>query len=174
VQLGVHEVELAVAHLVPVVLRQLELGRAAQADLAGGDEVVEPAVGPALEGEEGDDLLGGGGIGQPPVDVGHEPEDAEGPHGAGRVVREVPRHLGVAGLEVGEEGAVEAALQRGHRRVVLEPLGTAEVLEGGDVQVVDEQEAEHGVPPVDRFGLGERVDLGPVAGEGGCDPVPEG
>jgi hypothetical protein len=72
VQFGVHVREVASSHLVPVVLRHLQLGFTRETDLSDGHEVVEPAVGAAFDREERPEALGVGPFREPFVDSRHE------------------------------------------------------------------------------------------------------
>ena len=132
-ELGVDGAEVAVAHLVPVVAGQLDLGHPRQAELARGDQVVEAAVGPAFQGEELDQLLEGRVLRHPCVHVGHQVGAGDDPDGSHGVLGEVPARAPVVVHQVGDEGGLEPQLQVGHGRVMLPPHHRAEAVDGRDV-----------------------------------------
>ena len=153
----------AAAHLVPVVLAQLELRAARQPELADGDEVVEPAVGPALDGEELHQLLPGGLLGQPAVRGGqpvagghgpHRPDDPLGVVGLGQRPGALP-----GGLELVEPRLLEGGLERGHLGGALQADTVAELVERCGVQVVHRQQAQEAVAAVERLAPGEDLQV---------------
>ena len=60
-----HPGELAAAHFVPVIIGHLHLGDSGHLDLGDGDDVVEPGFACGLLREEPQQLLAGGGFGDP-------------------------------------------------------------------------------------------------------------
>jgi len=162
----VHAVEVPVAHLVPVVLGQLELGRPRQAHLTGGHQVVEPAVGPALDREETDQLVPACFAGEPAVGgreavaCGQHPHPFDGVGGqAGR-----QRH----GLQLGHPACFEACLQRGDGGGSCVPGGVTENGQGSCREVVDGQQGKEAVAPVDGVAGGEYIEGWRSGGEGGA------
>jgi hypothetical protein len=165
----VHLGRVAVAHLVPVVGGQLHLRCAGQTELARGDEVVEAGVGPAFEGEEGEDLVPPGAAGEPSVDVRQAVARRQGAERVeGALLTQCPVRAGrqVELLELVEPGPLAPHLDRGHGRMVLVAGRCTDTFQRSGVQGVDGEQGGVPVAFIGRFGVGERVErVGVVGGE---------
>ena len=152
----------AVAHLVPVVTRQLHLGSAVQSDLAARDQIVEASVRTALQCQEVQQLRVGGLVGDPLVDAGQPVLGGQTSDRAHRVGFSRRTRRGTATVELLQPGLLKRQLHGSHCRVtcparpVQHLRGVRSRAQGGGAEVVDREQAEEPVRPVCSSGVLKR------------------